>query len=558
VEAAGGTPKTHNRTNKEQKLVERKDRKVYDHNLKLESKRKSVGPNGNGNPKKPKHIKPTNDQPDALTKIYCIIKCGGKENMMPTLMDVLTGKGAEVQDARETVTDWVNTKSNQLLQFLNAKTAAELPLDIPSAPTFREMLSQFKCKADKRNNPSELLPVEKYMVLNYLGLYSDCSEYNRRTIEDILLGDEGRFRPMLLRLPTEQLWTWLWSFLNAWVSLAYLIIREEELNEKDVFRFLFLEEALFSVEKYFSSFCMQDFNTLCKDMQTLHDGTVAFASHVLSLESEGMSCENDDLDWRNFFKEAPLDRSKIFVENLHYFVKLQPDVSSKVVKMKKENESAANITENRSQGGSAKPEPILSRKMTFGKKSGDRKEKRGVENLHYFVKLQPDVSSKVVKMKKENESAANITENRSQGGSAKPEPILSRKMTFGKKSGDRKEKRGDGRKDLNTDFDAVYNGTQTAEVKKEKVAANITEVGSAAKPGQSRKTKTKKCGAGKESSGEKDKGIKNQSRTTNTKAGKETSDGEKEKDSKTYSKGMKNQHPHPSRRTSPRRNKYGK
>jgi hypothetical protein len=493
VEAAGGTPKTHNRTNKEQKLVERKDRKVYDHNLKLESKRKSVGPNGNGNPKKPKHIKPTNDQPDALTKIYCIIKCGGKENMMPTLMDVLTGKGAEVQDARETVTDWVNTKSNQLLQFLNAKTAAELPLDIPSAPTFREMLSQFKCKADKRNNPSELLPVEKYMVLNYLGLYSDCSEYNRRTIEDILLGDEGRFRPMLLRLPTEQLWTWLWSFLNAWVSLAYLIIREEELNEKDVFRFLFLEEALFSVEKYFSSFGMQDFNTLCKDMQTLHDGTVAFASHVLSLESEGMSCENDDLDWRNFFKEAPLDRSKIFVENLHYFVKLQPDVSSKVVKMKKENESAANITENISQGGSAKPEPILSRKMTFGKKSGDRKEKRG-----------------------------------------------------------------DGRKDLNTDFDAVYNGTQTAEVKKEKVAANITEVGSAAKPGQSRKTKTKKCGAGKESSGEKDKGIKNQSRTTNTKAGKETSDGEKEKDSKTYSKGMKNQHPHPSRRTSPRRNKYGK
>jgi hypothetical protein len=493
VEAAGGTPKTHNRTNKEQKLVERKDRKVYDHNLKLESKRKSVGPNGNGNPKKPKHIKPTNDQPDALTKIYCIIKCGGKENMMPTLMDVLTGKGAEVQDARETVTDWVNTKSNQLLQFLNAKTAAELPLDIPSAPTFREMLSQFKCKADKRNNPSELLPVEKYMVLNYLGLYSDCSEYNRRTIEDILLGDEGRFRPMLLRLPTEQLWTWLWSFLNAWVSLAYLIIREEELNEKDVFRFLFLEEALFSVEKYFSSFGMQDFNTLCKDMQTLHDGTVAFASHVLSLESEGMSCENDDLDWRNFFKEAPLDRSKIFVENLHYFVKLQPDVSSKVVKMKKENESAANITENRSQGGSAKPEPILSRKMTFGKKSGDRKEKRG-----------------------------------------------------------------DGRKDLNTDFDAVYNGTQTAEVKKEKVAANITEVGSAAKPGQSRKTKTKKCGAGKESSGEKDKGIKNQSRTTNTKAGKETSDGEKEKDSKTYSKGMKNQHPHPSRRTSPRRNNYGK
>lgn len=493
VEAAGGTPKTHNRTNKEQKLVERKDRKVYDHNLKLESKRKSVGPNGNGNPKKPKHIKPTNDQPDALTKIYCIIKCGGKENMMPTLMDVLTGKGAEVQDARETVTDWVNTKSNQLLKFLNAKTAAELPLDIPSAPTFREMLSQFKCKADKRNNPSELLPVEKYMVLNYLGLYSDCSEYNRRTIEDILLGDEGRFRPMLLRLPTEQLWTWLWSFLNAWVSLAYLIIREEELNEKDVFRFLFLEEALFSVEKYFSSFCMQDFNTLCKDMQTLHDGAVAFASHVLSLESEGMSCENDDLDWRNFFKEAPLDRSKIFVENLHYFVKLQPDVSSKVVKMKKENESAANITENRSQGGSAKPEPILSRKMTFGKKSGDRKEKRG-----------------------------------------------------------------DGRKDLNTDFDAVYNGTQTAEVKKEKVAANITEVGSAAKPGQSKKTKTKKCGAGKESSGEKDKGIKNQSRTTNTKAGKETSDGEKEKDSKTYSKGTKNQHPHPSRRTSPRRNKYGK
>ena len=493
VEAAGGTPKTHNRTNKEQKLVERKDRKVYDHNLKLESKRKSVGPNGNGNPKKPKHIKPTNDQPDALTKIYCIIKCGGKENMMPTLMDVLTGKGAEVQDARETVTDWVNTKSNQLLKFLNAKTAAELPLDIPSAPTFREMLSQFKCKADKRNNPSELLPVEKYMVLNYLGLYSDCSEYNRRTIEDILLGDEGRFRPMLLRLPTEQLWTWLWSFLNAWVLLAYLIIREEELNEKDVFRFLFLEEALFSVEKYFGSFCMQDFNTLCKDMQTLHDGAVAFASHVLSLESEGMSCENDDLDWRNFFKEAPLDRSKIFVENLHYFVKLQPDVSSKVVKMKKENESAANITENRSQGGSAKPEPILSRKMTFGKKSGDRKEKRG-----------------------------------------------------------------DGRKDLNTDFDAVYNGTQTAEVKKEKVAANITEVGSAAKPGQSKKTKTKKCGAGKESSGEKDEGIKNQSRTTNTKAGKETSDGEKEKDSKTYSKGTKNQHPHPSRRTSPRRNKYGK
>ena len=92
VVEAVGTPKIHNRTNKE--LVEREEKKMHDHK-RLEQKRKSV--ELNGNPKNPKQIKPA--QSDVLKTIHRFIKCGGgKENKMPTLMEAL--RKAEQNAAR--------------------------------------------------------------------------------------------------------------------------------------------------------------------------------------------------------------------------------------------------------------------------------------------------------------------------------------------------------------------------------------------------------------------------------------------------------------------------
>ena len=79
---------------------------------------------------------------------------------MPTLlhnMDALPD--AEEKAARGAVTSWVNMKSNQLLQFFDKNKDARVPrMDVPLAPTFREMLEDFQCEVNQRKNPSKLLP----------------------------------------------------------------------------------------------------------------------------------------------------------------------------------------------------------------------------------------------------------------------------------------------------------------------------------------------------------------------------------------------------------------
>jgi hypothetical protein len=257
-----------------------------------------------------KQLQPKNDD---LILIYLTISCGGKENQMPILTNRLI-KYTDEKAAQNLITTWLDQKSKNVKQYIVWNE--EIILDVQQ--TFREILSEFKRKAEKRKTPYVLLLEERNLVLYYLGLFCDCSTYTNSFIKHILLSENGHFRPILLKLPTEVRWLWLWTFLNAWISVACLLAREQ-LIEEHLFRHILLHGALFSVQKYFKT-QMDNILLFPKGLRTIHDGTIAFVSHALSLGSVGKSHAHKNVNWREIY-DAPTDRSDLLVEELQRHVK---------------------------------------------------------------------------------------------------------------------------------------------------------------------------------------------------------------------------------------------
>lgn len=298
------------------------DGKMSDQKLKMNKNSnddKDTPTHSNGMPKKkethhkdPIQLKTKKSLPEEVDIIHYMIKCGGKENQIPYLIDTLSDVDSDENKAKNTITTWVNRKSRFLLKFFEQK--AKKIFDIASPQTFPEILSEFKCMAGMRVNPLVLLQEEKHMVLHYFGLFCGFSAYINLGIQHILFADKGQFRPKLLKLSSYQLWIWLLSFLNCWISLAHLI-STERLKRCHVFGYLFLEKALFITQEYFVGTLAQDSNVLPTGMKKLQDGTFALASYVISLNSAGKSDENDYLNWREIFNE-PLGGVKSLVEKV--------------------------------------------------------------------------------------------------------------------------------------------------------------------------------------------------------------------------------------------------
>ena len=371
-------------------------------------------------------------KPDALTKIYRIITCGGKENANPTLLSVLKSEQCDDRAVKNIVKQWVDSKSKHLLDYQASKTkkGAKFDLDFAFAPSFRGILTEFKEKAKMRTEPVVLTHDEKFMVLNYLGLFSDCSEYNKATVETILLGKRDEFRPMLLRLPSEHMWTWLWSFLNTWVSLAYLIIGEE-LNENHVYRFLFLEEALFAAVKYYRNSWMKSINVLHKDMKNLVDGTAAFASYALNIKREMKCGGNNDIDWHEIFN-TPLNRADLYIERLKSCV--QKDVRDSLpVKTEKPPVKLEKLPVKLEKEERAHP-GIPSMELSFGDVKKKCRGKKAEDGGHKKLKKGS--------IKKEKQETTE-----------KEDPRRSPRRLKGTKD--------DGQKDLMNDFQAVSKATNS-------------------------------------------------------------------------------------------------
>jgi hypothetical protein len=143
-------------------------------------------------------------------------------------------------------------------------------------------------------------------------------------------------------------WLWLWSFLNAWISVACLVARER-LIEKDMFRHVLLDGALFSVRKYFSKNHLNNILLFPKGLKTLHDGTVAFASPALSLKSVEKSDGHDNINWREIY-DAPTDQSDLFVEELQRSVKESVNRDTLKCKGKAAKDAAKNKKDEKEAG----------------------------------------------------------------------------------------------------------------------------------------------------------------------------------------------------------------